>query len=781
MKKSGCILLALAVLLSFAGCRNKDNADNADDTVLYIAEKVIGNVKLDDVLLFSAYGDKLILAGIERNASKGTDTVKLITLDGNGELMAELIIQAPPPDKGLYVAADIDADGYIWFLYNTVGYNGVTKRTETLEIRADCFTGNADFVKSVALELDDTETGRIGHTLVCGADGSFVYYYEIMGANNGNASVYDRNGEILSKLTRDEYTVIGICKLPGNRAAAIMNRTGVTGEKIVFVEIDAQTKNTDYEVALDLSGFEPFFARLSEGNGDTEVIECNREGIYGYNLENGERTKLLVGTEYNIRNAANNAYRFAVMTGDNIFGLSYNPGGQAFGLACDGNVDIIRFAKSDSSFGKNESPAKKTITLAALQSVNSLDEVVFEFNKNNSEFEARVKEYWTRGFGIEYTALNLDILSGNIPDVIMLANDMPFENYVNKGLFADLYEFIDADPDISRDDFFRNLLTILETDGRLYAVAASFYIDTVIGKTSDIGLNPDGGKKTGWTWNEYNGLVASKPDGTIPIANDNVVMGKNDFLDCVLQGNLSEFVNFFSGECLFQKPAFFAVLEAALKFPDDAGFDLSPSAYRKGNPLFLRWSVRSFNDPYLVNGSMVYFGEDISYVGFPSVKGDNGSNCEFGYTYSIAEKSAVKDGAWKYVKFLLTDIQHAYAESDYAPMKLYAGSAIIGFPINKEAFDKMAEKELEYWEDGRVEMSKIIIDGAEVEPKKMSRQDVQAVYDLIESLSDKTRYDGTILNIIKEEAVYYFAGQKTAEEVAAIIQNRVSLYLAETG
>ena len=37
-----------------------------------------------------------------------------------------------------------------------------------------------------------------------------------------------------------------------------------------------------------------------------------------------------------------------------------------------------------------------------------------------------------------------------------------------------------------------------------------------------------------------------------------------------------------------------------------------------------------------------------------------------------------------------------------------------------------------------------------------------------------------IMNIINEEAAHYFAGQKTAEQVAETIQSRVWVYLSET-
>lgn len=35
------------------------------------------------------------------------------------------------------------------------------------------------------------------------------------------------------------------------------------------------------------------------------------------------------------------------------------------------------------------------------------------------------------------------------------------------------------------------------------------------------------------------------------------------------------------------------------------------------------------------------------------------------------------------------------------------------------------------------------------------------------------------ISIVKEEAAAFFAGDKSAEDVAKIVQNRVSIYLAE--
>ena len=43
------------------------------------------------------------------------------------------------------------------------------------------------------------------------------------------------------------------------------------------------------------------------------------------------------------------------------------------------------------------------------------------------------------------------------------------------------------------------------------------------------------------------------------------------------------------------------------------------------------------------------------------------------------------------------------------------------------------------------------------------------------------RTDERLLNLIREEAEAYFAGRKTAEEAAAAVQKRASLYVSEQG
>lgn len=84
-------------------------------------------------------------------------------------------------------------------------------------------------------------------------------------------------------------------------------------------------------------------------------------------------------------------------------------------------------------------------------------------------------------------------------------------------------------------------------------------------------------------------------------------------------------------------------------------------------------------------------------------------------------------------------------------------------------------------EDGNKEYydDYIMIDGVEVQINPMTQEEVDHYMEILKSFKNVGRYDDTLLNIISEEAEPYFNGQKNAQEVAQIIQNRAQIYLHE--
>ncbi len=61
----------------------------------------------------------------------------------------------------------------------------------------------------------------------------------------------------------------------------------------------------------------------------------------------------------------------------------------------------------------------------------------------------------------------------------------------------------------------------------------------------------------------------------------------------------------------------------------------------------------------------------------------------------------------------------------------------------------------------------------------MTDDEIQTVLNYLDTVNQIGNYNDSVRNIIFEEAAAYFSGQKTAAEVADIIQSRVQIYVNE--
>ena len=69
----------------------------------------------------------------------------------------------------------------------------------------------------------------------------------------------------------------------------------------------------------------------------------------------------------------------------------------------------------------------------------------------------------------------------------------------------------------------------------------------------------------------------------------------------------------------------------------------------------------------------------------------------------------------------------------------------------------------------------------DIEIQPATQADVDQVKDLVYNTTAVAgAVSDDITNIITEEAAAYFSGQKSAEDVAGIIQSRMQVYLSET-
>lgn len=391
---------------------------------------------------------------------------------------------------------------------------------------------------------------------------------------------------------------------------------------------------------------------------------------------------------------------------------------------------------------------------------------IAEFNKKSAEYEVQLTEY-SKEFEEPMTRLNTDITTGNTPDILIVDASMPLKSYNDKGLFADLYEFIDSDPDMKREDFVESFLKANETDGKLSKISFEFYIASVIGKTSLVG------EKRGRTAEEFFELAESYPDKQTMPAN----MTKAKALLTFAYYGCNEYVDESTGKCSFDSDDFIKLLEFCNSFPNEFNdrnqefADERAYSLFNGTTLFYSdFTTSNFNSIRLLEHGL--FSEPVTFMGFPDAGGSGSVICPFGNEYAVMSASQNKEGAWEFLKYFLTEEHQNKTALEWQ-----------SFPIRKDSLEFAAEEAKkgiydvdlkEYYEPRMMLFGNIVGVGLNTD------EDNRKIFDLIDSAVGHSQYTSHFYEIINQEAAMYFAGQRSAKETAEIIQNRVRNYLDES-
>lgn len=399
---------------------------------------------------------------------------------------------------------------------------------------------------------------------------------------------------------------------------------------------------------------------------------------------------------------------------------------------------------------------KKEITFACLYLDEKVKENILDFNKNNAEYRITVKEYSTDDWETGIAQFNNDLTSGNMPDIIDFSSGINPATYASKGLLEDLYSYIDSDPDMKREDFLENVFGACEIDGKLYFAPTMFSVNTLVGRASLLGDEP------GWTMEEMMAYVNEQPQGTQIFE----YATKESVLYTCALNNMGRYVNWETGECNFETKEFVDILNFANTFVSSENYEYDSS---KAAPEMIESNSLLFMELYLSDpGSyQVYnqiFKGDMTAIGYPNSDGTNGAILlNSSSQLAISSKSKNKDAAWQFIRMGLLD---EYQEDEY----LYA------FPVKKTAFEKVLQDSMKETDGGA---SWGWGDGYTVTVGATTQEEVDEIRTLIENTTSFSTYDEEINKIVNEETKPFFEGQKSANDVAKIIQSRVQIYVNE--
>lgn len=570
---------------------------------------------------------------------------------------------------------------------------------------------------------------------------------------------------------------------------------------IIFAdENDIYISDRDSIIVLSHDGaLKKFIPDAADGGVIWEIVRGSSGRVYIFYFNGyGYALKYIDGQDYALKTAdfSVDGYSSSVFGGRGDAELFVSDGTALYSLGADGEkTEILNFVQSGISFGEidrmfadvdgsficvgksmdsgapvisvlslqaNESDGRKEIVLAGTE--NSIDAYIenaaVKFNNSSSDSFITIKKYpWD---GID--KLNLDITSGKMPDILISDSYVPTENYISKGIFADLYPFIDNDSELERSDLLQNLLSSCETDGKLYRFTDRFKIYTALGKTSVFG------EKMGLTLDELQRIAASRPEGTETFPG----VSKQDILNYALELSGDEFIDYRSGTCRFDLESFISLMKYADSYIDSIDYDnyFDDSFWERLDTMFADESALLMT-AYLSDYTDIYrfehinFGEPVTAVGFPC-ENRIGTSFILDSSFSICESSSVKQGSWEFLRTLLLPEYQDKCDC---------------FPVRTDSLEKFAETAMKH-DPNRINQA-IVIMGQMALSSGISdigepiKADIDRVNDIIASADGIMSYNSSVSDIISEEAETFFSKSKTAEETAQLIQSRVKLYLEE--
>lgn len=720
--------------------------------------------------------------------------------------------QLPEVPEGWLGSSDLNnlqsgADGTLWAIYNnyTYRYNPPADLAED-DSMYNYYEEGENKTGLLHLDADGKEIKRIEFSQT-DENGNSFYVSSFFVDNSGNVYLSDWQSVYIYDQDGNKKTTVDLGENGGDLCELKAGVVGVSYYKNdeakpeesgrVFQEIDPATgKLTGDTVKLPDSAY-----RFFPGDDVYDIYYDYNGNIYGYKFDTDTKDKVIDWIECDIN--SNNINSYSILPDGRViaFESSYDDQAQK------NNMQLIVMTRVDAASVVN----KTVLTFACMYLDWNMRDAIVKFNRASNTHRIVVRDYSEYNTDDDYNAgiqkLNTEMLSGKLPDMIDINTySMPVEQYAAKGFLTDLYELIDADADLSREDFVQPVLKALESaDGKLYQLPSTFAVSTAIA------LDKVAGDYDTWNLAAVKDAMTKLQDGASVF---DVYRTKSDILQTCISRNIDAFVDWENGSAHFDSDEFKALLEFANQFPEtydwenatDEENDSAQNRMNSGKQLMTDMYVSSFEDMlYQLTG----YNGGVKFVGYPSEDGTSNHTFQIDGSIAISSTCADKTAAWNFMKQFLTE--------DYQ-----SGSNVWNFPINQKAFDqKMKDAMTEEYqtdENGNVvkdengnpiripkmtyyttdagggvafaattetAASTVVIGGSGVNEDgsisiyAMTQEQADQILDLINATTAVYGYDESILNIISDEAAAYFAGEKSLDDTANMIQSRVNLYVAE--
>lgn len=425
----------------------------------------------------------------------------------------------------------------------------------------------------------------------------------------------------------------------------------------------------------------------------------------------------------------------------------------------------------DSQQSQNDTPADsgntgKIIVAEITTDMNDTETAVNNFNISH-EIQADYRKYSENDdfYGDSaFERLNSEIQSGSVPDVI-IASPEKIKKLNEEAVLTDLSPLLDSGEGLKRADVLENVVSSLDSDGKIPAVYNGFILQTAAVRSDRYDSSFEN-----WSVEQvldaYNNLPY-KGDLLYEQYSATDVQGymlKKAPLDCIDYKNrkcdFSKMLDIFS----FLKTTDFqnrTELMASMSSEESSQFlkDMQMKLMDYQALVGRIW-IKGINDWYAVDYSR-FGGSDITFVGYPSFSG-NGAYTQVDRMFAISENCSDKAAAWEFVSQFFED----GTEIEMSTKKNM-------LPVTKKSIDDLAYNAANIG-TGSILSPCTLPDGSGY---TISPEAVDQLVEYIKTVKIEPWTDTELENIISECCDEMLTSKKTINQVIETLNYRVSEHL----
>lgn len=421
---------------------------------------------------------------------------------------------------------------------------------------------------------------------------------------------------------------------------------------------------------------------------------------------------------------------------------------------------------------KEEKPGTKekedAICLYSLEDNDSLWQAARWFENKYPEYKIHVEIGVTGEDGVTISDairnLNTEVMAGNGPDIIFL-DGLPIEDYIEKGVLADLSDVIEHIEE-SGEVFFENVLSAYQKKDKVYAIPTFFSVPIIMGDEWAVQA-----KDT----HHLVEMISEKADDEIPVING---IGGIPLLF------LTSFKELFPEKQGIDQEALTVFLKDMKQIAEVSEFEKDMPEYEIFPPF--EGMVESYPSYEGSGGENILWKEtqmEIETISFAqSCAIMKSIDAEIGLSYQylnaqngkmfLAEKvvginasSRHMEGAKKFLEYYLSDETMGNEEFH------------AGISVNRTSFEKsMPVSEEKEWftifyQDMKAENGVYI--------RALSSQEAQEFLQFLDGADTLANIDRTVFEIVLMEMKKYIYEEESLEDTVDAIAEKIEIYLAE--